>query len=182
MTSVEVYETSEDMKRAWWVLLLLGIVSLGIGAALIFWPGKTLTVVTTIVGLFMIVAGLIRFGVAIFDSQAQERWLMAIFGIIGVVLGVIIMRNPETTIKVIVLITAIFWLIGGMVDFFRGVTNPSLPDRGLRIGFGALSALFGVVILVWPDITVGIFAVLMGIYVAFFGVLEIIAAFQIKNS
>ncbi len=107
---------------------------------------------------------------------------MAIFGIIGVVLGVIIMRNPETTIKIIVLITAIFWLIGGMVDFFRGVTNPGLPDRGLRIGFGAMSALFGVVILVWPDITVGIFAVLMGIYVAFFGILEIVAAFQIKNA
>ena len=51
MTGVEVYETSEEMKRAWWVLLVLGIISLGIGAALIFWPGKTLTVVTTIVGL-----------------------------------------------------------------------------------------------------------------------------------
>ncbi|MGI9665678.1 MAG: HdeD family acid-resistance protein, partial [Acidimicrobiia bacterium] len=167
--TVERYETAEEMKSVWWVLLLLGVVSLGIGAALIFWPGKTLTVVTTIVGIFMIIAGLVRFGVAIFDSHAQERWLMAIFGIIGVVLGVIIIRNPETTIKVIVLITAIFWLIGGMVDFFRGVTNADLPDRGLRIAMGAMSAIFGVVVLVWPEITVGIFAVLMGIYVAFFG-------------
>lgn len=180
--TVERYEATEDMKKAWWVLLVLGIISLGIGAALIFWPGKTLTVVTTIVGIFMIVAGLIRFGVALFDSSAPERWLMAIFGIIGVVLGVIIIRNPETTIKVIVLITAIFWLIGGMVDFFRGVTNENLPDRGLRIAMGAMSALFGVVVLVWPEITVGIFAVLMGIYIAFFGVLEIVAAFQVKNA
>ena len=130
----------------------------------------------------MIVAGLIRFGVAVFDSRAEEPSLLAIFGIIGVVLGVIIVRNPESTIKLIVLLTAIFWIVGGMVDFFRGVTNPRLPDRGLRIGFGALSALFGVVILVWPDITVGVFAVLLGIYIAFFGVLEVVAAFQIKNA
>lgn len=45
-----------------------------------------------------------------------------------------------------------------------------------------MSALFGVVILVWPAITIGVFAILVGIYAVFFGVLEIVAAFQIKNA
>ena len=92
------------------------------------------------------------------------------------------MRNPETTIKVIVLITAIFWLVLGMVDFFRGLTDSSLPDRGLRIGFGALTALFGVVLLVWPDVTVTVFAVLVGIYIVILGIFEVLAAFQLKNA
>lgn len=182
MTDAEVYAAAEDVQKSWWVLLLLGVVSLGFGGLLIFWPGETLTVVTTIVGLFMIVVGLLRFVMAIFDSNAEHRWLLAFVGIIGVVLGVIIWRNPEATIKVVVLITAIFWIISGMVDFFRGMTNPDLPDRALRIGFGAISAIFGIVILAWPDITVGVFAVLMGIYIVLFGILEIVAAFELKKA
>jgi uncharacterized membrane protein HdeD (DUF308 family) len=179
---IKVYDYSEDLKKGWWLPLISGIVGVLIGGLLIFWPGPTITVVTAIVGFFMIATGVVRFFVAVFDSHAQDRWLMAIAGIIGIVLGVIVMKNPEGTIKVIALIVAIFWLISGLVDLFRGLTNAALPDRSLRIVFGVMSALFGVVILVWPEITVGVFAVLMGIYSVFFGILEIIAAFQIKKA
>lgn len=179
---IDVYDNNEDLKKAWWLLLVSGVIGVVIGGLLIFWPEATITVATTIVGLFMIVMGVIRFFVAAFDSHAQDRWLMAIAGIIGIALGVIVMKNPEGTIKVIALIVAIFWLIFGLIDFFRGLTNPHLPDRSLRILLGLMSALFGVVILVWPSITILAFVVLAGIYAVFFGVLEVVAAFQIKNS
>ena len=182
---VEVAESSEEfaeMKKTWWLLALLGVLSIGVGLLLIFWPSATLTTVTAIVGLFMIITGLVRFFVGVFDSSSDERWLLVFMGIVGVALGVIIMKNPEATIKVIVLITAVFWLIGGMVDVFRGIANSNLPDRGARIALGALSVLFGVILLVWPAVTVGVFAVLMGIYVVIFGLIEIVAAFQIKKA
>ena len=182
MTEVEVYDATDDIKKSWWVLLVFGIISILLGGILIFWPEQTLTVVTTLVGLFMIIAGVVRFFMAIFSSQIEHRWMLAIFGMIGVALGVIIMRNPTETIKVIVLITALFWIIGGMVDFFRGITDSTAPDRGLRIAFGALSALFGVILLAWPDVTVTVFAILVGIYIVLLGILEIVASFQIKNA
>jgi uncharacterized membrane protein HdeD (DUF308 family) len=178
----DVYDTKEEARKSWWLLLLLGIISLGVGGLLIFWPSSTITVVTMIVGFFMIVTGVVRFFVAVFDSHSQDRWLMVFAGIVGIVLGVVVMKNPEGTIKVIALIVAIFWLVAGLVDFFRGLTNSDLPDRSARIVFGLMSVIFGVIILVWPAITVGVFAILVGIYAVFFGILEIIAAFQIKNS
>lgn len=184
MSEVEfdVYDTNEQAKKSWWLLLLLGIISVGIGGLLIFWPGATITVVTMIVGFFMIATGVIRFFVAVFDSHSQDRWLMVFAGIIGIVLGIVVMKNPEGTIKVIALIVAIFWIIAGLVDFFRGLTNSDIPDRSARIVFGLMSALFGTIVLVWPAITIGVFAILVGIYAVFFGILEIVASFQIKNS
>jgi uncharacterized membrane protein HdeD (DUF308 family) len=182
---VEVVESSQELtelKRTWWLLALLGVLSIGVGLLLIFWPSATLTTITAIVGLFMILTGVVRFFVGVFDSSSDERWLLIFMGIIGVALGVIVMKNPEATIKVIVLITAVFWLIGGMVELFRGIANSDLPDRGARIALGALSVLFGVILLVWPAVTVGVFAVLMGIYVVLFGLIEIVAAFQIKKA
>lgn len=180
--TVEVYDVTEDVKRAWWLLLVMGLASLVIGALLIFWPGRTLTVVATIVGLFIILAGIVRFFTGVFDGDREHRLLLVILGIVGVVVGVVVVRNPEATIAFVVLLTALFWLVSGMVDLFRGLASRDLPDRGIRVVFGALSALFGVVILVWPDITVTAFAILMGIYIILFGLLEILAAFQLKNA
>lgn len=182
VTAAETHDPVQDIKKVWWLLLLLGVVSVALGALLIFWPGQTLTVVTSIFGLFMVFSGLVRFFVAVFDSESDQRWMMAVSGIIGVALGVIVMRNPESVIRVIVLITAIFWLISGMVDLFRGLTDSAMPDRGLRIGLGSLTAAFGVAILLWPEPTVLVFAIFAGVYAMFFGVLEIVAALQIKNS
>lgn len=179
---IEVYDYHGDLRKGWWLLAVSGVFSVIIGGLLIFWPGATITVVTAIVGFFMIVTGVIRFFVSVLDSHAEDRWLMALAGIIGIVLGVIVMKNPEGTIKVIALIVAVFWLISGLVDFFRGLTNPSLPDRSIRIVFGLMSVLFGVVVLVWPAITIGVLAVVAGIYSVSFGVLEIVASFQLKNA
>ena len=181
MTETEVY-VADQIKRSWWILLLLGILSVGFGALLIFWPGKTLAVLTTVIGLFMVVAGVARFFVGVFDTDREQRILMVIAGIVGVVIGVAIVQNPQAAIKVVVLLTALFWIISGMIDLFRGLSDAALPDRSVRVVFGALSAVFGVVILAWPDITVGVLAVLMGIYVVFFGILEVLAAFQVKNA
>lgn len=184
MTTAEigVYTFSEGLKRGWWILLISGILSLAIGGLLMFWPHATITVVTVVFGLFMILTGVLRFFVAILDSGAPDRWLIAFTGITGIALGVLVMKFPAATILVIALIVAIFWLISGLVEFFRGLTNDHTPDRALRIAFGAMSVLFGVVILVWPGITIGVFAVLAGVYTAFFGILEIIVAFQLKNA
>ena len=164
------------------MLLLFGVLALVFGGLLIFWPGQTLTVVTTIIGLFMIINGLVRFFMGIFDSDADHRVLMIIVGIVGVVLGIVVMRNPESTIRLIVLIVALFWIIQGMVDFFQGMTKRELPDSGMRVVFGIMSALFGIVVLVWPDISVGIFAVLSGIYFAFFGILQLIAGWGLRKA
>jgi uncharacterized membrane protein HdeD (DUF308 family) len=180
--TVEVVDPVGDLKKSWWLLILLGLISIAVGGLLIFWPGQTLTVITSIFGFFMILSGVVRFFVAIFAGNFEGRWLLMIASIVGVVLGVVVLKNPTATIGVIVLITAIFWLISGMVDLFRGITNTSLPDRGARIAFGALAAILGVVVLVWPAPTVLVFAVLAGIYAVFFGFLEIVSAFALKKA
>lgn len=180
--TVEVVDPVAELKKSWWLLLLMGLFSIGVGGLLMFWPGQTLTVITSIFGFFMILSGVVRFAVAIFAGNVEGRWLLVLASIVGVVLGVVIMKNPTATIGVVVLITAIFWLISGMVDLFRGITDSSLPDRGARIAFGAVAAVLGVVVLVWPAPTVLVFAVLAGIYAVVFGVLEIVSAFALKNA
>ena len=179
---VEVSDGIAEVKRTWWLLALLGLLTMIFGLLLVFWPGPTITTITSIVGLFMVVTGVTLFFVAVFDPGSNERWLIALSGIAGVIIGVIIMKNPDSTIQFVVLATAIFWIISGMVDVFRGIANSNLPGRGVRMAHGAFSALFGVVLLVWPAVTVGVFAILAGLFTVVLGLLELVAAFQLRRA
>jgi uncharacterized membrane protein HdeD (DUF308 family) len=182
VAEMETPTTTADVKRVWWLLLVLGVVSVTIGGMLIAWPGKTLTAATMLFGTLMVVSGVVRFVQALMDESSEHRGLLVLSAIIGVVLGVVVLRNPGAVIWLIVLLTGVFWIIGGMVDLFRGIAHHDVPDRGVRVVFGGLSAALGVAILVWPAPTVLVFAFFAGTYSILFGVLEIVAAFQVKNA
>jgi uncharacterized membrane protein HdeD (DUF308 family) len=171
-----------ELKSYWWLLLLSGVVSIVIGGALLLWPGKTLTVVGFLIGLWMLFAGIMRFLIALFGGDTDGRWVILFVGIFGIVLGIVVMRNPTETIAIIVLIAAIFWIITGLVDIFRGISDSEMENRGWVIFGGAIAALAGAVVLLWPAASVLVLAVIAGVFFIVDGIMQIIAGFQVKSA
>jgi len=90
------------------------------------------------------------------------------------------MKNPAETIGIIVLIAAIFWIISGLVDVFRGIQDGDLPGRGWVVVAGVLAVIAGAIVVIWPGASILVLAVIAGVYFLFDGVLQIVAAFKIK--
>jgi len=172
----------QELKSYWWLLLLSGIISILIGAALLFWPGKTLTVVGFLIGIWMLFFGIMRFLIALFGGDTDGRWMIALVGVAGIVLGIVVMRNPSETIGIIVLIAAIFWIITGLVDLFRGIGDGSMENRGWVIFGGVIAVLAGAVVLLWPSASLLVLAIIAGIYFIVDGIMQIIAGFQVKSA
>ena len=120
----------KELKAYWWLFLVSGLLSVFIGAALMFWPGKTLAVVGWFIGFWMLFFGVLRIVMALFGGKADGRWVILIVGIVGIVLGIVVMKNPAATIGLIALIAAIFWIISGIIDVFRAITDGDMPSRG----------------------------------------------------
>lgn len=171
-----------ELKSYWWLLLLSGGLSIFIGGALLFWPGKTLTVVGFLIGLWMLFAGIMRFLIALFGGDTDGRWVILIVGIVGIVLGIVVMRNPSETIAIIVLIAAIFWIISGLVDIFRGISDGGMENRGWVIFGGVVATLAGAIVLLWPSASLLVLAVIAGVFFIVDGIMQIIAGFQVKNA
>jgi uncharacterized membrane protein HdeD (DUF308 family) len=171
-----------ELKSYWWLLLLSGILSILIGGALLLWPGKTLTVVGFLIGLWMLLAGVMRFLIALFGGDTDGRWVILVVGIVGIALGIVVMRNPTETIAIIVVIAAVFWIISGLVDIFQGISDDGMENRGWVIFGGVVAALAGAIVLLWPSASLLVLAVIAGVFFIVDGIMQIIAGFQVKSA
>jgi uncharacterized membrane protein HdeD (DUF308 family) len=171
-----------ELKSYWWLLVVSGVIAIIIGGALLLWPGKTLTVVGFLIGIWMLLFGIMRFLIALFGGDTDGRWVLMIVGVVGIVLGIVVMRNPSETVAIIVLIAAIFWIISGLVDIFRGIGDNDIDNRGWVIAGGALAIAAGAVVLLWPAASVLVLAIIAGVFFIVDGVMQIVAGFQVKNA
>lgn len=171
-----------QVKRLWWLVLLMGVVSVLTGILLLAWPGQTLLVLTVVLGIYLLVFGAIRFVEAIFDSGMEQRGLNALLGILAVVLGLLVMREPVRFVWVAALVVGLFWVIRGLVEIFRSLARGGDPDRGWRFAAGLVSVIAGAVILLWPGVSVLVLAVVSGIYLIVVGIIEIVVAFKVRRA
>jgi uncharacterized membrane protein HdeD (DUF308 family) len=169
--------------RSWGWVLFFGIVTLILGALVVARPKDTIYAFAILLGIWLFVAGLFRIVVAIADSDdtGGARWLMAVLGLLSVIIGILFLRHTEQTVTTLAFLIGLFWVIGGIIEFFTAYSEHGSPARGFRIGMGVLAFAAGVVTLVWPHLTLGVLAVIMGIWLILYGVLEIALSLQLRH-
>jgi uncharacterized membrane protein HdeD (DUF308 family) len=75
----------------------------------------------------------------------------------------------------------LFWVVGGIIEFFTAYGDYGAPARVWRIAMGVLAFAAGIVTLVVPHLTLNVLAVIMGIWLIIYGVLEIALSLQLRH-
>jgi uncharacterized membrane protein HdeD (DUF308 family) len=109
------------------------------------------------------------------------RFLFAFLGLLSVLVGVIFLRHTFETIGTLGFLIGIFWVIGGLVEFFSAYSDKGSPGRLWRLVIATLGFAAGIVTLVYPHLTVDILAIIVGIWLILFGLLQILLSFQVKK-
>jgi uncharacterized membrane protein HdeD (DUF308 family) len=112
--------TTHRRGSYWGLLLLRGVINLGVGLALIFWPGVTVTVVVWLVGLDLVITGLLAFIVGFQVPKEMGRTSFLVQAVVTVVLGVLIMAWPDATLDVISVIVGIVLILFGLILLWSG--------------------------------------------------------------
>jgi len=169
---------------------LVGILAVGLGIALLVWPGRTVAVAAGIAGIYFIISGIAHLALAIFSRGlgAGHRVLGIVLGLIVLLAGIVVMRNLDAATAVLVLIAVLAVGISWIIDGIMAIVESGKGDNGKAVGivFGVISVIAGIVVLVWPGITALAFAVLVGITLVILGVTGVVRAFTFgkapKNS
>ena len=134
-------------------------------------------------GLQLVIAGIFRFDAAfaIDEAPGGARVLMALLGVLSFIIGLYALRHINVTIVALALLFGIFWSVHGSIELFTALSQRDLPERGWIAVLGLLSILVGVIVLVWPAISLTTLAILLGIWLLILGAMEILLAFRLRS-
>jgi uncharacterized membrane protein HdeD (DUF308 family) len=170
--------------RHWGWVLAFGIITLLIGIAVLVWPGHTLVAIAVLFGIQLIVLGIFRFvgAFASDDLTGGTRVLFALLGVLSLIIGLYALRHVLITLLALALLLGIFWIVSGAVEVFTALSHREMRHRGWNVVMGVVSVLAGIVVLVYPGISLLVLAVVLGIWLIVFGAMQIAVAFRIRSS
>jgi uncharacterized membrane protein HdeD (DUF308 family) len=172
-----------DVGRHWGWVLAFGIVTLLAGILALIWTGRTVVVLAVLFGIQLVVAGIFRFVAALAtdDETGATRVLLALLGVLSFIVGLYALRHILVTIATLALLLGIFWIVNGAIEVFTALSHRRMPGRGWTIFMGLLSVVAGVVVLAYPGISLMTLAVVLGVWLLVFGVMEVGLAFRLRS-
>ena len=163
----------------WWLVLVEGAVVTLLGLVLLVAPGASLVFLFWLLGVYLLIAGVLRV-VGIFLDASSWGWKLAA-GILCLVAGLAIVSDPlwGTTL-------ASAWLVilVGFLAMLQGAAGLIVAFQGGGWGMGALSVLgilFGLILVINPLIGVATLTFILAIFMLIGGVGAVVQAFRMRR-
>lgn len=171
---------SSDVPRVpWWLVLIEGIAAILLGLLLFSSPLATTAFLVQFLGIYWFALGLFNI-ISIFIDRSIWGWKL-LSGIVGIIAGVVIFQHPlwstlivPTVLVFIVAFSGLFLGLVGLIQAFRG--------GGWGAGvLGALSILFGMILLFNPLLAALSVPWVLGILGIAGGIMAIFGAFGLRR-
>jgi uncharacterized membrane protein HdeD (DUF308 family) len=110
---------------------------------------------------------------------SKFRWALGIRGALAVTVGVLILAWPEISLYALTLLVGAYALVSGLFEFGFAFTKEAKDDRGWFIFSGLVGIAFGIMVLVWPNISALALLYVIGAYAIIIGMIMIVSAFRL---
>jgi uncharacterized membrane protein HdeD (DUF308 family) len=176
-------QISAAARASWGAVLLgaLGMVALGI--ALLVWPSASLTVVAILIGAAVLVAGVVRLYEG-FTARAESGGMRAgyiVIGLLAVLVGIYLLRHHALSLFLVAFVTGVFFIAHGISDLGAAISGGT-PNRGLRGVLGVFSLAAGIIMVIWPAITLGLLLLIVAAWLLFYGLVLGALAFGLRRT
>jgi uncharacterized membrane protein HdeD (DUF308 family) len=178
-----IHTTGDLFTRNWWLVALRGVAAIIFGLLAFVWPGLTLLTLVCLYGAYALVNGILALTIAIKAPKGYPHYgsliLQAVFSI---VMGVVAFVWPGITALVLLLLIAFWAIVSGIFEIVTAVRlRKVIAHEWLLVLAGALSVLFGVLLLLRP--AVGALALVwwIGAFAVVFGILLLGLSFRMRH-
>jgi uncharacterized membrane protein HdeD (DUF308 family) len=165
------------MAGNWWLAVLRGVAAIIFGILAFAWPGITLLTLVLFWGAFALVDGVLAIIAAVKGGNPMPRWWLAIVGLAGIIAGALTFLMPGLTALVLLTFIAVWAIVLGVMEIIGAIKlRKEIQGEWLLILNGAISVLFGIVLL-WRPVTgmialvwiIGAYAIILGVIYVMFG-------------
>jgi uncharacterized membrane protein HdeD (DUF308 family) len=168
------------LARYWWVVALRGLAGIAFGLLALIWPGATLAVLILLYGAYALADGVLSIGTGI-RGDAEHRLAMLLNGVLGIAAGIVTFVWPGLTALALLYIIAAWAILTGVLQVFAAVRlRRVIPNEWSLILAGALSVVFGIVLIAAPGAGALALILLIGAYALVFGVMLLILSWRLR--
>jgi uncharacterized membrane protein HdeD (DUF308 family) len=165
-------------ETAWWFGLFAGLASVVLGILLLVWPEKSLKILAWLGGIAVFVWGVRQAIMALRHPNRFERTGGLFVALVSVGFGLAVVVVPQISLRLLRILLGIAAIVWGLMDSAR----PPPPGRSRWWGFvlrGLGSLGLGLALILVPQPTVSLIAILLGILLILWGLIEIVAVFAL---
>jgi len=166
-----------DAGIPWWVALVVGLASVVAGAILVAKPSHSLATLAVVFGIFVLIDSVVEL-IGSLAGSVENRALAAIVGVLGLIVGLLLIRHPTHAVSAIGILIGIWLVAAGVIRLVGAIVYPG--RRLLRLLVALLEVLVGIVIVADPHIGYATLAVIAGIWLIVGGLGSIIVAFAAR--
>jgi uncharacterized membrane protein HdeD (DUF308 family) len=154
---------------------VFGIAAVVVGGVLLFNPFAAARTLALLIGLALVIGGCLEVA---FSWDSDRRAIAVLPGVLLVVAGLLAAFWPGVTLWTLAVLTGVSLLLQGLVRIALAFAGRSeIPRWGWLAVAGAFNVIVGILALAWPEATVLVLSLLLGVQVLVFGVLLVVAAF-----
>jgi uncharacterized membrane protein HdeD (DUF308 family) len=170
--------SAEDLLRAWWVPLLVGVVNVIAALVVLIEPHNSLVAIAVVLGIYLLLAGIALIVAGFAWPDPSQGWLAFALGALAIVAGIFVILRPGSAVHGVRIVFGIYLVLAGALHL--GLAVFAAGDRlgeGLR---GALDLVAGLVFLFAPTLGLAALALFAGIYLLLRGAVEIAVAVELR--
>ncbi len=162
---------------------VVGLLSLGAGVVLLVWPDRTITVVARLIGILVLVIGLGEAIEAATTHRKGSYWgLLLLRGLIDIAFGALLLFWPGVTITVVVWLLGLDLVLSAVLGLIVSTRVPKEYGRDMLIVRSVVGAAIGIAIMVWPDATLSVLAVLAAVVLILVGLILLFSGYQLSKA
>lgn len=172
----------KNLAKHWWAILIRGIVAVLFAILLVTATGFTLNVLIILLGLYLLLDGLFAvIASLVAASKHKSWWLLLLEGIVSVAAGIFVFALPTLTLVILVYLVAAWAIITGLLEFVASlIATWALPGKIFLGVTGVISVILGIIIFLYPVISLEAMIWLVAIYALVVGLTLIIFSFKLK--
>lgn len=185
MTTVESFPGGvfrDLMGRAWWMVLLRGLVAILFGVLCLAQPGLSLISLAFVYAAFAVADGLLSITAAIRGGGVTPRWWLALAGVVSILAGVAAAFWPGVTVIILTVIIGFWSVVRGVLEIIGAITlRKTITNEWWLALAGVISLLFGAMLVLSPGVGALTLVWVIGAYALALGVLEVLFAFRLRR-
>lgn len=173
---------AESIRQNWGWLLALGIAYVIMGLVIAGSPMAATLAVEVLIGFVLVIGGVISIIGAFFTGDWKRLLLILLSGILYIVVGVLLLKNPVQGVLTLTILLAAFLLVEGFFKIIHSFQMKPAPNWVWLLVSGVASVILG--IMIWgefPESSAFIIGLLVGIYFLINGITMVMFSFALKS-